>query len=595
VKDSNQSQTTPKRLQWLRAVGEKNLLAIKSFSPKQRVFFVFFVATAILSGFGIVSLVNKSFMVSIPLPGGSLTEGIVGTPRFINPVLAISDADKDLVALTFSGLMRKSAEGELIPDLASGYDLSLDGREYTFTLKNGITWNDGKPLTADDVVFTIEKVQDASIRSPKKGSWEGIVAEKVDDRTIKFTLKQPYAPFIENTTIGILPKHIWSGLSAEQWGFSSYNVNPIGTGPFKVVKVQQNSYGIPEYYDLVPFDKFILGKPYIQNLRIKFYAGDDNLVAGYKAGEVESIAAISSEVASSLEKNGARVERTPLPRVFSVFFNQAEQPIFTSAGVRSALDIATNKEKIINEVLFGFATEAVGPLPHGVIGSRGINGNADVSTNTYPDESTRIQEAEAVLKKNGWARNEETGVMEKKVKKKPTETLSFTLTTSDAPELKQIANILKEDWEKIGARVEVKVFESGDLNENVIRTRKFNALLFGEIVGTDPDPYAFWHSSQRFDPGLNIALYANITTDKLLEKARETGDRQKRADLFAKFQTEVKKDNPAIFLYSPDFTYILPGGIQGLNLSGINISSERFSNIYEWYTRTQMVWKPFAK
>lgn len=582
--------TTPEPATKFRAAGEKMLLVIRSFSKKERMLFVFFLSTALVSFAGILSLLNQSFMIDIPVRDGSLTEGIVGTPRFINPVLAVSDADKDLTMLTYSGLMRKGTDGALVSDIAQEYVLSQDGREYTFTLRNGVRWSDGKAFTADDIVFTIEKIQDASIRSPKKSAWEGVTVRKIDERTVKFALKQPYAPFIENTTLGIVPKHIWGGLSPDQWSFSSYNTNPVGTGPYIVTKIQQNSSGIPEYYDLVPSSSFILGEPYIENIRIRFYANDETLIAGYKAGEVQSVGALSPEYAAEIGKTGARIERTPLPRVFSVFFNQTEQPLFIAQTVRDALNTATDKERIIQEVLLGYGTEANGPMPAGVVGSE----SGETTAKKYADKNARTEAARTLLQKKGWTINPDTNIFEQIIKKKPTESLAFTLATSDAPELKAVANILKEDWEKMGATVKVDVYESGDLNQNIIRTRKYDALLFGEIVGTDPDPYAFWHSSQRFDPGLNIALYANLTVDKLLEKARETSDREKRTSLYEDFQKEVINDAPAVFLYSPDFIYILPKEIRGVSLQGVNVSSDRFATIHEWYARTQKVWPPFA-
>jgi len=272
--------------------------------------------------------------------------------------------------------------------------------------------------------------------------------------------------------------------------------------------------------------------------------------------------------------------------------NQTAQPVFTDKWVRQALDAAVDKDKIIKEVLLGYATPADGPIPNGVIGSGG--GDSDETIRTPENENILIQNAKDILGKHGWTLDPKTGVMQKVIKKKPTQTLEFTLSTSDAPELKAIANILKSEWEKIGAKVDVKIFESGDLNQNVIQPRKYDALLFGEVIGNDPDPYAFWHSSQRFDPGLNIALYANVTTDKLLEKARETPDWDSRKALYEQFQAEVEKDSPAVFLYSPDFIYVLPKSIQGVTLSGISTSPDRFSDIYKWYAMTQEVWKPFA-
>lgn len=566
-----------------------------SFSKTEKILFWFFILCAIVSGAAIFSHINQSFMVSIPTQGGSFVEGIVGTPRFINPVLAISDADKDLTALVYSGLLRVGKNGELVPDLAEKYELSPDGLVYTFTLKEKLAWSDTLPLTAEDVKFTIEKIQDPNVRSPKKAAWDGVIAAAPDARTVTFTLKKPYAPFLENASVGILPKHLWGTLSAEQFSFSSYNTNPVGSGPYKVQKISQDGSGIPEYYDLVPFKEFAGGVSFISQVQIHFYAGEEKLIDAYKKGEVGSISAISPKNALDLKNAGARVASVPLPRTFGVFLNQNEQEIFTDIAVRQALDKSIDKDTIISSVLLGFGTKINGPLPPGVIGFEGSKAT-DTAQET-PTEEDRINAAKNILIKNGWLYNEETKVMEKTIKgkgKKNTQVIAFSLSTSDATELRRIAEILKQEWEKVGARVELRVFESGDLNQNVIRPRKYDALLFGEIVGRDPDPYAFWHSSQRFDPGLNIALYANITADKLLEKARGTAKESERALLYHSFETEVTRDTPAIFLYSPNFIYVLPNNLKGASFSGITFPMERFADIKNWYVETQDIWKMFA-
>lgn len=175
------------------------------------------------------------------------------------------------------------------------------------------------------------------------------------------------------------------------------------------------------------------------------------------------------------------------------------------------------------------------------------------------------------------------------------EILSFSLATSDVPELKAAAQIIVQEWKSIGADVDLKIFETGDLNQNVIRPRKYDTLFFGEIVGRELDLFAFWHSSQRNDPGLNIALYANITADKLLEDARTIADYSKRLTKYEEFEQEIAKDIPAIFVYSPDFIYVVPENINGLELGSVTTPSERFLNVHQWYIETDSVWSFFTK
>ena len=565
------------------SVPKSNELAavLRSLSPSDRV--VFFLLSVLLVGSTVFILYDLNRLISIEVParGGSLVEGIIGSPRFVNPLLAISDADRDLTELVYSGLLRARPDGSLIPDLATTYDISENGLVYTFTIKEDAEFQDDTPVTADDVLFTIQRAQDPTLKSPKRANWDGIVVEKIGERQIRFTLRQPYAPFLENATIGILPRHIWENVEAEQLAFSQFNIEPIGSGPYRVSRITRNSSGIPSSYELVPFEKFILGEPYIARMTLRFYANEDALISAYLAGDIDALNSIAPERVAELAEWDGTVIHEPLPRVFGVFFNQNQSPLFADKIVRTALDAGVPKERIVTEVLSGYGSVIDGPIPPGILPHDGESAPIPGS----PERMVSILEAAK------WKRGED-GIFEKTVGKK-TQRLEFSLATSNVAELKATGEILREEWGRGGARVDLKVFEVGDLNQNIIRPRKYDALLFGEIVGRTPDLFAFWHSSQRNDPGLNIALYANIAADKFLEKARTSADRRDRIDAYEGFATEVAKDIPAVFVYTPDFIYILPSEIRGVLVGPITISSERFLNTHEWYIETDRVWNFF--
>src|SRR3972149_2817877 len=244
--------------------------ALHSFTKKEYLAFLFLFAILATSTVVLVGQINNLFLKEVPISGGSLSEGIIGTPRFINPVLALSDADKDLTALVYSGLMRKENNGDLSPDLAEKYEISDDGLIYTVTLKENIFFHDKEPVTAEDVIFTINKIKDPNIKSPRRLNWEGVTAISVDDRTVEFTLKQPYSSFLNNLMIGILPAHLWKNVTPEEFSFSELNIKAVGSGPYKITKVKNKSSGIPDYYELQSFSRFVLGQPYIDNITIKF-------------------------------------------------------------------------------------------------------------------------------------------------------------------------------------------------------------------------------------------------------------------------------------------------------------------------------------
>ena len=559
--------------------------AVRHFTLAERTVFFFFVGMFIFSGAVLLYKVNATFLVHVPMRGGSITEGVVGNPRFINPVLAISEADKNLVALVYSGLLRRTPQGDLVSDLAT-VDTSADGLTYTAHLNPQAVFHDGTTVTADDVVFTIQKVQDPGIRSPRFADWSGVDAEKVDDQTVTFTLKKPYAPFIDNLTLGILPKHIWKNVTSDEFLFSQFNSLPVGSGPYQVSSVERDSGGIPNYYDLASFKQALGGEPYISHIIFKFYPSENALVDAYTGGDVSNLAGVSADEAVELQKNGAHIVSDPLPRIFGVFFNQNQNKLFLDKDVRAALDLAAPKEDIIQAVLDGYGSPIDGPLPPSLF--------AWLPAHTAIDSATRLSEAQALLAKAGWTKNVDTGTLEKKTKH-DTVSLSFSISTSDTPELKTTGDLLKKAWEQLGAHVDVQVFDQGDLNQNVIRPRHYDALLFGEVIGRDADLYPFWHSSERNDPGLNIALYANSKVDKLLEDARSTSDPDKRTKDYQAFNAAVTEDVPAVFLYAPSFVYALPSEIAAVNLGELLEIQDRFNGVSDWYIETDRVWQIFAR
>lgn len=577
-------------------ISKKLSFIVKTFSLTEKGLFFLFFIVFIFSGLSILWRVNTYFLIDVASRGGTLTEGIVGSPRYINPLLAVSDADEDMTSLVYSGLLKVSPEGNLINDLAKDYNISEDGLEYTFTLKDNLSFQDGTSVTTKDVEFTAKKTQDIVLKSPRRINWDGVTIQKINDKQIKFILKHPYSPFIENLTMGILPEHVWKNLDADQFSASLFNTEPIGSGPYKVSKVKRNSGGVPVYYELTPFDDYALGEAYIGMLALNFYINDDLAIEAYKNGYIESIGGISPQKINEVIHDESVIKQAFLPRVFGIFFNQSQAPVLLNKEVRTALALVVDKNKIVKDVLQGYGTPVDGPLPFGEYRETSTTVKTATSTTatTTINTLTNIDRAIALLTKNGWKLNGKTGIMEKTVKKVTT-TFAFSISTSDAPELKAVAQILQEEWKKIGAQVDIKVFETSDLNQNIIRPRKYDALLFGEVVGRDFDLYPFWHSSQRNDPGLNVALYVNSKADKLLEEMRTTTDVNIKEKDYNSFAKLISDDIPAIFTYSPNFTYLIPSKIQNLKLGDIMTPNERFMNINEWYVETNKVWKIFVK
>jgi peptide/nickel transport system substrate-binding protein len=556
-------------------------LALRSFSIHEKIVFLFLAALFLTGVFGLWFKLQEKFAVLMPVQGGTVREGIIGTPHLANPILANTDADRDLTFVIYAGLMKSDGQGGLEKNLAEKYSISDDGLAYTFVLKENLVWHDGLPLTGEDVAFTIMAAKNPSIKSPIRANWEGVEAEVVDERTIRFILKKPYVPFMENTTLGILPKHIWKNATPDQFSLSEFNRQPIGAGPYMIKKVNRNSAGIITSYELKAFGDYALGRPLIPKIELIFYNSENELIAAFKNNSIDSLSSVSSQTVRGLKMADNQLKTLTLPRIFGLFFNQNKSTVLRDQKVRQALNMAVNKEKLVNEILNGFGVALNGPIPPPVLAF-------EKQTSDF-----NLEEAKKILDAAGWKIDDKSGIRAKTDKKSKIE-LAFNIATANTPELAKSADMLKNMWQELGVKIEIKFFEIGDLNQNIIRPREYESLLFGQVIGRNPDLFAFWHSSQRNDPGLNVALYANKTADQLLEATRITKEVEDRRNKYEKFQQEIEKDAPAIFLYSPFYLYVAHPDLKGFATDMITIPAERFANINKWHLYTARVWKIFA-
>lgn len=558
--------------------------AIEQVSPAERIVLWVLMSIFAFSAANIVLSVHNEATTQVPVRGGTIKEGVIGAPRFINPLLATSDTDRDLTMLLYSGLMRPAADGTLVPDLAERYSISKDGTEYSFVLRDNIHFHDGTPVTADDIVFTIERAQDPAIKSNRRADWDGVRVEKINAREVRFTLPHPYAPFLENTTLGIIPRHIWLNVSPQEFAFSKFNTQPIGSGPFKLKKIDYNSSGIPARYMLRAFNDYALGRPYINTFNMRFYANEDDLLRAYESGSITSMSAVSSARIQDVIKNESALLRIAFPRIFAIFLNQNKNHILADKAVREALTVLIDKQGVLDDVLNGYGTIIDSPIPPSTVDGQYIVTHTPITINE------RHERARDILESAGWKYDEEHGTWSD-----GDQLLSFTLATANTPELKRAANAAATAWNEFGIPVKISVFETGELNQNIIRPRDYEALLFGEVVGRSLDLFAFWHSSQKDDPGLNIASYTNASVDEWLEKARTKSNKADRDALYVKAEDALRSDVPAVFLYAPDFLYIVPQKVRGVDTLLVATPAERFAQVYLWHTQTERVWNFFTK
>jgi peptide/nickel transport system substrate-binding protein len=546
---------------------------IVNFSLTEKTLFVFFLFVFLGSLLSLTIKVNNNFLVQVPQKGGEIKEGLIGVPRFINPVIAISETDRDLSTLIYSGLIKINSEGEVVHDLADSMIISEDGLTYDIKIKDTAYFHDGKPVTVDDLIFTIEKTQDPAIKSPKRPNWDGIMVEKINDKEISFTLKQAYTPFIYNLTLGILPKHIWNEISSDEFAFSKYNLEPIGSGPFEVDSVRKDSDGIIKKFSLKSFNKYTLGEPYIDRMLFTFYKNEEDLVQAINKNNINSAHSISPLKIDKVANENIITNTSSFSRTFALYLNKSNSEVLSNINVRKVLNLVSPQKEIIDSVLMGYAKPTNSPIP-----------KYDF---VAPNPDT--ESAKNILEKDGWIKNDK-GVYEKSGK-----TLKFSISTANVDELINVTELLAKKYREFGFEIDVKIFEPNDLTLNVIRPRNFESIFFGQVINKDLDLYGFWHSSQRNDPGLNISGFTNIEADKELEKIRGVLDSEERNRSLQIFEKEVINEIPAIFLYSPDFLYITPSKLRSEIPQSIVTSSDRFTDIEKWYIKTDFVWKVFAK
>lgn len=611
--------------------------------------------------------------------GGIFIEGVVGQPRFINPIYSsTNDVDRDLVELIFSGLMKYDENGQLVYDLAKEINAEADGKLYRVYLKDNVFWSDSGPgsetfkLTADDVIFTVETIQNSDYKSPLRANWLGVEVKKINDLEIVFELKNPYSAFLENLTLKILPKHIWENVSSQYFHLSTHNLNPVGSGSYKLDSLFQNSSS--QYINSLVLKinpKYFGDKPNIGEIQFKFFTEEQDMINSAKKGEINGFSLSSSEN-EILEKDfGFQSYNFSLPRYFAVFFNPDKSKPLADQKVRQAFNYGTNKQEILAEALDSEARIVNSPILPDIYGfsspasvfefdlekakslldeagynetASGIRektiikqpafqfkSNLQVGSSgteveelqkclaKYPDvypagetsgyfgEKTKeavvkFQEkyADEVLKPGGLTKG--TGTVLAATRKKLNElcvksseekiSLKISLAIINQPTMVKVADLLKNQWLALGAETEIRIIEDiSSLENNIIKPREYESILFGEVLGKNPDPFPFWHSTQKKDPGLNLALYENKEADKLLEDARQSladGDKQKKLE---EFQDILIKDAPCVFLYSPDYVYFVSGETKGIKEKMITDPSKRFTSIGNWYIKTKRVWK----
>ncbi len=303
----------------------------------------------------------------VPTFGGEITEGMVGQPMYINPILSQSnEIDSSLSRLIFSSLMTYDSQGNLINDLTENYEISSDNKRYTFKIKPGIKWHDKTDLTTKDIAFTLKLIQDQSFKSPLRGNFQDVKIEIIDDQTIAFTLEEPYTPFPNKLTFGILPAHIFEEMGADKFLISDFNLKPIGSGPFEFVSLKQDENGNILSMQLEANPDYFSGRPFLDKININFYPEENEMIEAYNKKEINSFGLLSyQKIEEFKNRNDTLVIVSNTPRYFAIFFNETKSFPLADKNVRKALSLLTNRNEIVKEVFGDGASSVYSPiLPH---------------------------------------------------------------------------------------------------------------------------------------------------------------------------------------------------------------------------------------
>ncbi len=549
-------------------------------SIRERVYLGIFALGLFLSLLFLVWLVQINFFTNVSAAGGTYRHAVIGVPRFINPLLAQNDSEREMVRLVYSGLVREISHDVYIPDLAASYTISPDEKTYTFTLKKNLTFHDGKPLTINDVLYTYKQLQKSNL--PEYSGWRTVELNTTAD-TIILKLSQPYGDFLKMTTVGILPAHIWESQSDTSMLASSFNSSPIGSGPYKIESIKTNSAGIPESYTLTAFKKYALGNPYIRTITIITTTSVTEYIKLINNGDLDGgvINGTYENILAMNIPNTLIVENKPSAKVFALFFNTTKNSI--DGELRSLLNSTLDRTGLVTTITGGTAYPLYEPLA------------TTTTTLLKPGSTAEIAKLANYFKKNGYQKNTITGIYEKKENGTNRE-FSITLTLLDHPEFKKIATELKKYYATLGITINLEIFQINDFEHAVLAKRDYQVVLFGYTATRPADLYAYWHSSQKNYPGLNISGYENTELDKQLEYVISHHSTATTDEAYEKIKSILQKNLPAIFIYNPADFIIHKKSLTIPEFPvPLSHNTDYLNTISLWYTKTDAILNIFNR
>ena len=513
-----------------------------------------------------------------PASGGIYTEALVGSFGRLNPLLDMNNpADQDVDRLLYSSLITFDSRGIPQADLAESWGVSADGTMYNITIRANAYWHDGTPVTSDDVLFTLSLLRSEYSTFPAdvRAMWDQVEITRLDDKNIKFTLTEPFVPFLDYLTFGVLPKHLLENTAAEQLSNASFNLAPVGSGPYKFDHLVVEGGKIAGVV-LTVSSNYYRQTPYMQQIVFRYYPDSSTALNAYKSGEVLGISQITPDVLpEALAEPNLSLYSSRMPRLTLVLFNLGnnEVPFFQDKKIRRALLLGLNRQWIVDRILQGQAVVADSPiLP---------------STWAYYDGVEHVgfdaDSATALLKSAGYVLPANGTILAK-----DNVSLSFTLLYPDDSQHAQVAQTIQQNWAALGVEVKLQAVSYDSLINDRLTSRDYQAALVDLDLSHsyDPDPYPFWHQAEATG-GQNYSGWNNSTASEYLEQARILADQSVRLRLYRNFQVVFARELPALLLYYPIYTFGVDQHVQGVQAMPLFAPADRFNDIFSWYLVTR--------
>jgi peptide/nickel transport system substrate-binding protein len=517
---------------------------------------------------------SAEYLVVTPTSGGVYNEGIVGNVKNINPIFATTSGDMSVATLLFSSLLTYNENNELVGDIAKEWKSDPTSKIYTVNLRDDIYWHDGEKLTADDVVFTYQTIQNPDTKSPYYNAWRGIKVEKTDDYTVTFTLPNAYSPFFHLLTTGIIPEHKLASIDKDQLRGNLFNTREaIGTGPFKLktISVEKKSDAqTTESIQLVSNQAYHRGAVQLEGFTLKTYQDDAAL-----RNAIENKEVVAGLVETNSPPSDGQVMRFNQTSAVMLFMNTA-RPLLSDLKLRQAIINATNPGAVSSEL--NYPTVSVrSPLLKGQIG--------------YDDailqQAPSTEAANTALNDLGWIWTEGD-----QYRKKDGKELTLQFVSENTADYAKFAEEVQRQWSQYGIKTDVTLIDSGEISTTSLATKDYDVLLYAINIGPDPDVYVYWHTSQSkpdAKPGYNFSLYSSPKADQSLEDGRSRSDPSLRAVKYKSFLEAWRADIPAIGLHQSRVTYTTNVPVYNLEEMTINSAADRYRNVHNWQITTKKI------